>query len=128
MEPQYPNNRPARKVQRDLFSGLDPGGPTPPSSGESTPRNGAPVERPRPARPRGFADQSFLPFGRPKEEPKATPEVRLPPGSEFLAGPILPPPVLTPEARPSGEVTKARELLHAIRVLKRVEGEGRRPD
>ena len=37
-------------------------------------------------------------------------------------------PALPPEAVASGEVAKARDLLHAVRVLKRVEAERRPPD
>jgi N12 class adenine-specific DNA methylase len=64
------------------------------------------------------------------------PSARAPTGDEGTQAdtpashaPTEPPrlPAVPPEPVASGEVAKARELIHAVRVLKRVEGEGRPP-
>ena len=92
-------------------------------------------DKPRPSVRRSSPGQPLLPFDRPKpkapaptdDTPQTTPadhapSVPTPAWPEPLQLPALP-----PEAAAAGEVAKARDLLHAVRVLKRVEAERRPP-
>jgi N12 class adenine-specific DNA methylase/predicted RNA methylase len=138
MLPEVPENpQPKRRDQRfplfseevlEEYSRADPLGGTPPApEPPRAPHEGLRVP-PRPApRPRqGRDSQPRLPFNRPadKTPPRASPES--PPT------PTLPPPPAelparadTPEPVAAGEVAKARDLIEAIRVVKRLEGERR---
>lgn len=142
-----------RDVQGGLFSRSEladarlPRGP----AEADNPRDGEPdagqptrplkaVHDPRPGPRRGPSDQPLLPFGRPPSPPRS------PAGEEGTRGEVPaphrpPPPVPAPARREpdrpaavppgpvaSGEVGKARDLLAAVRVLKRVEAEARPPD
>src|SRR5438067_1576166 len=123
-----------REVQRSLFSGSDFDDarlPRPPEEPSSS-RNGKPSDEPHARRGlrRGSAGQSFLPFDR------TMPSARAPAGDEGTQADTpashaptepLRLPAVPPEPVASGEVAKARELIHAVSVLKRVEGDGRPP-
>lgn len=116
MKPDPPQDQnPARKVQASLFSQLDFGAgrlPPPPGPDRST-------KSARPAAPRRPPGEMLLPFG----------ELAPPPRPNAAGDPVaaLPRPAPT-EMVASGEVAKAKDLLDAIRVLKRTEAEGRRPE
>src|SRR4051812_10004616 len=92
-------------------------------------------DKPRPSARRSSPGQPLLPFDRPK------PKARAPTGDAPETMPTdhaasVPPPVwseslqlpaLPPETVAAGEVAKARDLLHAVRVLKLLESERRPP-
>lgn len=137
MQPETPKDKGRnREVQMGLFSPADMGEVRllRPSEGLGYPRTGD-QSQVRPAR--GIpSDQPLLPFGRPKSPPREPTaddgnRAEIPASHSSSALDTTEPhrPVAdSPEPVASGEVLKARELLQAIRVLKRVEGEGRRPD
>ena len=133
-----PGKEPRTRNQKGLFSGSDldevrlPGRTDAPDYSRAAPPPKRPGSRRRPS------DQPFLPFNRPSPPP------RIPAGNDRRRdeepGPTTPPeptPARVEPARPqpdrpesiaSGEVAKARDLLQAVRVLKRVEGEASPPD
>jgi N12 class adenine-specific DNA methylase len=113
-----------------LFGGPDLGGTRLPRRPDGREREQGDEHRARPSAHRAVPDQPLLPFGRPTPPARApTTEIRPQAEAPASARPESPRlPALPPEPVAAGEVAKAKDLLEAIRILKRVEGEGRRPD
>jgi N12 class adenine-specific DNA methylase len=129
------DDRRAREHQADFFAKLDSE-----AEGRAVPRalQGRPDEHTRPAAraPRPSKGQPLLPFG-PPPDPHRTPVEGPEPGRVDVPPSLPPPPPaecdheILPhqvEEVASGEVGKAKDVLHAVRTLKRVEAERRLPD
>ena len=143
MLPELPKDKSQeREVQMGLFARLDLGEarlPRPREEADAA-RNGRPKDErlARPAPRRSASSQPLLPFDRPKPPARAPtgdaePRAEIPKAqAPRVATPAEPSPpglpALPPESVATGEVAKARDLLHAIRVLKQVETERRLPD
>src|SRR3954464_2846997 len=126
--PSHKGEKRGREVQRGLFGGPDLDGGRLPQRQEVPGRERADELRMRPPARRAAPGQSLLPFGRPTP-PTRAPTTEARPQAEASARSEPPRlPALPPEAVATGEVAKARELIQAIRVLKRIEAASRSPD
>jgi N12 class adenine-specific DNA methylase len=126
-----------REVQKGLF-GL-PGfeGTSLPRRQDACDRERADEFRAKSFPRRADPGQPLLPFDRPKVKTTAPAAAGAPPDLSELRSPTTPapalhapppPPASPQEAVASGEVAKARDILQAVRVLKRIEAEGRPAD
>ncbi|ODU01095.1 MAG: hypothetical protein ABS79_02265 [Planctomycetes bacterium SCN 63-9] len=138
VEPESPKGGQNREVQMDFLSlgDLDEARLPRRSDAADYRRNDGPRTEP-PARPgprRSRPGPSLPLFDRPK--PPAGPPAAEPPPDAAQAPPVPAPvwseplqlPAHSPEVAATGEVARARELLQAIRALRRVEAERRPPD
>ena len=130
-----------REVQLDFLSlsGLEEVRLPRRSEAADPSRNGKPNDEPhaRPVSRRRSRSGPPLPlFDRPQPRARA-PAGDAEPQADAAQAPLAPPPAwseplqlpaLSPEPTAAGEVAKARDLLHAVRVLKRIEVEGRPPE